>query len=466
MIKMESDNGYNKTKIGIFGLGTVGSGVVRYLQDFYNPEKTGLEIEVEKICVKNLDKKRDIEVDPKILTSNPDDIIENPDIDTVVELIGGIEPAGVYILKALEKGKNVVTANKALLSLPYEEKGINCSGKEFEVYEKQGKWPRGMGGSLLFIAALGNKKHIGFEASVCGEIPIINAVSNMPSKTDIAKLEGIINGTCNYILTKMENGMNYEQALGEAQMKGFAEQNPGFDINGNDAAQKLAILSTIIFGHRVEVPDITCESIAEITKDDVRYAKEWGYKIKQISLAKKYVDKDNEILELRVCPTLVPKNNLLADIDNEDNAVSLYFNDRSEPLTLVGKGAGMMPTARSVVQDIVEVNISSHRSRYYLYNLFTDFSWKNGDKGQFKSASYLRASVADELGVLGKISTLLGEYKLNINSVVQREEDKKNGTIPLTMLLNPTTEENMNKVLEELKKLECVKNVLRMRIQN
>ena len=464
-MKTENYNGHNKTKIGIFGLGTVGSGVVRYLQDFYNPEKTGLEIEVEKICVKNPNKKRDIEIDPKLLTSNPDDILENPNIDTIVELIGGIEPAGVYILRALERGKNVVTANKALLSLPYEKRGV-CSHEEFESYEKQGKWPLGVGGGLLFISALTSKRHIGFEASVCGEIPIINAVSNMPSKADIAKLEGIINGTCNYILTKMEKGMNYGQALREAQKKGFAEQNPEFDVNGNDAAQKLAILSTIIFGHRIEVPDITCESIAEVTEEDAKYAKEWGYKIKQISLAKRYEGGDNEILELRVCPTLVPKNNLLAGIDNEDNAISLYFSDRIEPLTLVGKGAGMMPTARSVVQDIVEVNISNHRSRYYLYNLFTDFSWKNGDKGQFKSASYLRASVSDEPGVLGKISTLLGEYKVNINSVVQREEDKRNGTIPLTMLLNPTTEENMNKVLEELKKIECVKDVLRMRIQN
>ena len=466
MIKMENDNGHNKTKIGILGLGTVGSGVVRYLQDFYSPEKTGLNIEIEKICVKDTCKKRSIEVDPRILTSNPDDILENSDIDTVVELIGGIEPVGRYILRALENGKNVVTANKALLSLPYEKRGACPSVEEFRESEKRGKWPPGAGGELLFISALTNKRHIGFEASVCCEIPIINTVSNMFGKADIVKLEGIINGTCNYILTKMEKGADYGQALREAQNKGFAEQDSSFDVNGNDAAQKLAILSTIIFGHRVEVPDIACESIGGITSGDVRYANEWGYKIKQVSLAKRYGCGDSEILELRVCPTLVPKNNLLAGVINEDNAVSLYFGDRAEPLTLAGKGAGMMPTARSVVQDIVEVNLSNHRSRYYLYNLFTCLGWKNGDTGQIKSASYLRANVADEPGVLGKISTLLGEYGVNINSVVQRGGDKTDGTIPLTMLLNPATEESMSKMLEELKKQECVKDVLRMRIQN
>ncbi len=447
--------------IGMFGLGTVGKGVVKYIRDFYDPEKTGFGINIEKICVRDLDKKRGVRLRKGILTTNPDDILENPNIDVVVEVMGGIDPAGMYILKALSNKKNVVTANKALLTQQYkEEYGLTTKG-EYDMLMSKGVWPNTLGGYTVFIATLIENQNIGFEASVCGEIPVIDVVSAIPSSRDVVALEGIINGTSNYILTRMSEGKSYELVLKQAQRKGLAEEDPSFDVDGIDAAQKLAILSTLIFGYRVDVSQILHESIAPVTLQDIKYANEFGYKIKPLAMARQHGE---EMLELRVGPTLIRNTDSLADINNETNAVSIYFEGRDEPETLIGKGAGEMPTGRAVVKDIVSVVKNSFESRSGIYNLFTcppnDFSELIP---QIESSSYLRVNVEDRAGVLGIITTLLGGYGISIDSMRQQKEDKIDNIIPVALLLDPAKERQIRHAVEAIKGFDFVKEVLRMR---
>lgn len=451
----------NQVNIGMFGLGTVGKGVVKYLNQFYDPEKTGLELNIAKICVQNISKKRDVRLRKGVLTANPDDILENPEIDVVVEVMGGIEPAGSYILRALENEKHVVTANKAFLTQQRQEDYRSTTGEQYKLLLAEGKWPKDLGGYLVFISALSRHKNIGFEASVCGEIPVIDVVFSIPSNKDVVALEGIINGTSNYILTRMSGGASYEKALSQAQKKGLAEADPSFDVDGIDAAQKLAILSTLIFGYRVDVSQILRESISTITQQDIRYANEFKYVIKPLASVKRYGE---ELLELRVGPTLIKPTDNLANINDETNAVSLYFKGRDKPLTLSGEGAGMMPTGRAVVTDIVSVVKNSPESRERIYNLFTcppnDFSEL---VQQLESSSYLRINVENRVGVLGDIASFLGAYGISIEEVRQKKEDQIDKTIPLVMLLESAKEEKIRNAVEAIKGFDFVKDVLRIR---
>ena len=447
---------YQKVNVGMFGLGTVGVGVINYLRQFYDSSKTGLEIHVSKICVRDPAKIRDVNVQ-RHLTKNPDDILEDPTINVVVEVMGGIEPAGPYIKRALSNGKHVVTANKSLLT-HYDDSEMQQRAGELI---RQGKWPKGYGGWHAFLAALSNKTNIAFEASVCGEIPVIEVVSAMPSRREIRALEGIINGTSNYLLTRMSQGIAYETALKEAQGKGFAESDPSLDVDGIDAAQKLAILSTLIFGNRIELPQIMCDSMKGITTQDVRYAQEFGYVIKPIAKAVRH---EGNLLELRVAPTLLPKSDNLSFVNSERNAVSLYFKGRDEPLTLEGLGAGRMPTARSVVADIVRVVTSPHESRYWIYNLFTcspqDYS---GLMQMLVSPYYLRLDVDDKPGVLGNVGTIIGANGVNIEEVRQMQNEKKDGSIPMVLLVGPANELTIIKMIDELQNQSYVKEILKIR---
>ena len=314
-------------KIGLLGLGNVGSGVIKILQENINKirDYTGTDIIVEKILVRDINKPRDVVFNKQLLTTNAEDILNNPEIDIVVELIGGIEPAFSYIKQAMENGKHVVTANKAVIATYCKE---------------------------LFELADKNNVEIRFEGSVGGGIPIIDTITNNLAGNEIDELVGIINGTTNYILTRMSReSMSFDTALKKAQEKGYAEADPSSDIEGQDAAYKLAILAAISFGLQVNPNDIPCEGITKISEHEIRYAEQIGYAVKLLATARK---KDGK-LEIHVHPTLIPTHHPLAAVHNEFNALFIKGNAVGE-LMLYGKGAGSMPTGSAVVGDILDIN--------------------------------------------------------------------------------------------------------------
>lgn len=449
MVERDSLYGQEKVRIGMFGCGTVGQGVVDYLGKFYDPGKTGLGIDLRRVCVRDASKQRQ-GLDSPLITSEPRDILEDPEIDVVVELMGGIHPAEEYLREALLRGKNVVTANKALLTAQRSEDN------------------GGTYGSLLSIYALDSwgENHFGFEASVCGEIPVIATVSDLTSIRNVRGFKGIINGTSNYILTRMADGDTYEVALADAQRMGFAEADPSFDVDGYDAAQKLAILATIGFGGLVNVGDISCQGISDLLPIDFDAAGGWGYVIKPLSIARR---QPNNGLELRVCPALVPLGEELAAIHNETNALSIHFTDREEPQTFVGKGAGGIPTARSVVSDIVRVSQASGPSRAFLYSSFTNYrpDFDVGVNGNVQSPYYLRLFARDVTGSLHKIAGVLAGKSISINKMEQ-EGDSRNGSglSPITILSHPSPERQVQEAICELRKLPVVENVLGLRVES
>jgi homoserine dehydrogenase len=443
----DEESRYPKIRIGMFGLGTVGQGVMRYLAEKYTPRKTGYEIEVGKICVAHPDKKRKVQVDPALLTTNPDDILKDPSIDVVVELIGGIEPAGPYIMRALQEGKHVVTANKALLTHEVQKPH---SGKPMEATRliDQGKWPDWGPGCILFYGETGITRNIGFEASVCGELPIIDTVARIPSSTDIITIEGIVNGTCNYILSRMSGMMPYEDALRFAKELGLAEADESLDVDGIDAAQKLVLLSTLIFGKPTRLSHVRCDSIRKIAPADIYYSHKFGYEIKQIALANQYEDGD---IELSVGPTLVPIGNILADVDDQSNIVNLYLKGRDDPIFIGGRGAGMEPTAQSVIQDIVTVVRDSPESRSSMYNLFLPDS-EEREPAAYRTQQkwYIRLDVDDRARVLERTSGALGQAGIDVASMIQEQEQRKGTIIPMAFITHPAYREQVDSGIENI----------------
>ncbi|MFH1255996.1 MAG: homoserine dehydrogenase [Candidatus Diapherotrites archaeon] len=424
----------NKLKIGLLGFGTVGQGVFRGIRENRKliKQRAGLELEVKKICVRNKKKKRSLKVSEKMLTTKAEEIINDREIDVVVELMGGIEPAKTHITNALRKGKFVVTANKALLARH---------------------------GTELFREAERNKADIYFEASVCGGIPIILALSLGLSANRIKSMHGILNGTCNYILTKMsKEGKGFGEALKEAQEKGFAEANPAFDVEGLDARQKLAILASLAFNAEIGERQIFAEGITGITDKDIEYAKEMGYCIKLLGIAKN----DGKKLELRVCPAMIPLEHPLAAVSNEFNAVLLDGDLMGEQL-FYGKGAGSGPTASAVIADLINVGQDiANKSSGKIHLMDLAHKRKKGVKaiGETESKYYLRMKVKNQAGVLAKIAKALGENNASIETVVQKEPTKKNAVIVL-MLYN-AREKNIRKALEEIAKTSVLKGKPRL----
>ena len=367
--------------VGLIGFGNVGRGVYELLH------KNGVEIErrtgfrpvIKKIGVKSMNKKRPLAMGKGIFTSNIDEILNDDEIQVVVELIGGYSPAKKIILKALRNGKHVVTANKALLAR---------SGME------------------LFEEANRNGASIYLEGAVGGAIPIVLPMGLSLSANKIQSIYGILNGTCNYILTKMtEEGIDYADALKQAQEKGFAERNPRLDVEGIDTMHKIAILSSIAFGTRVEESDVYVEGITGITQQDLRYAAEQGYVIKLLAIAKE--GKDG--LEIRVHPTMIPKTHPIAAVRNEFNGITINGNFSGE-LTFQGRGAGGNPTASAVVSDIINVahDIASKPSyEFRLIRIENIQKRKIRKIGQIESHYYIRLSVLDRPGVLAKIAKAL-----------------------------------------------------------
>lgn len=420
----------NIIHIGLIGFGTIGAGVVKILQENAGiiRERLGSEVKLTRIADRDIETSRDVKPHKDVLLStDAGDIINDPEIDIVVELIGGYEPARSFVISALEKGKRVVTANKALLAV-----------HGTEIFEK--------------AAACGSD--IGFEASVGGGIPVIRAIKEGLSANNLITIDAIINGTANYILTEMTNkGGDFQTVLKTAQELGYAEADPTFDVEGVDSAHKLAILASLAFGTKINVHDIHTEGISNITRMDIDYATELGYKIKLLAIAKR---SDDEI-EARVNATMIPKGALLAHVEGVLNAVYVT-GDAIGPTMYYGPGAGMMPTASAVVGDIIELsrdikNSVSGRVPPLGYKVLKELKIK--DIGHVVSKYYLRFSIVDSPGVLSKISGILGEHNISLSSVLQKERHEEKA-VPLVIITHEAQEKNLRHALAEIDKLDVV----------
>lgn len=415
--------------IGLVGFGTVGTGVVKLLkgQAPLLQRRLAARLRLKRIADLDLTKPRDVEVDPKILTTDAREIIEDPAIDIVIELIGGTTAAREVSLAALRSGKHLVTANKALLATH---------------------------GLELFRAAAEKRVDLGFEASVCGGIPIIRAVREGLVANRIHSIEGIVNGTCNYILTKMtELGAPFAEVLKEAQDQGYAEANPSLDIDGIDAAHKLQILASIAYGGSVDFNAIYVEGIRGIDPDDIQYAKELGYRVKLLAIAK---ETDGEI-EVRVHPTLIPEDHLLASVGGVFNAVYIV-GDATGSLMFYGRGAGQLPTASAVVSDVVEIaqNILYQRpSRPSHIPAIAGEGLKIRPMDEVRTRYYLRVMAVDKPGVLSKVSGILGSHDISIASVIQKGRHAR-ASVPVVMMTHEAVEGAMRRALAEIDALDVV----------
>ncbi|APU60577.1 homoserine dehydrogenase [Clostridium botulinum] len=419
-----------KVKIALLGLGNVGKGVWNILRT--NKEaiikRAGYDIEISKILVKDINKQRGIEVPKKLLTTDVEEIFNDDSIKIVVEVIGGLQPAKEYILRSIKNKKHVITANKMLIA---------TNGKEiFEEAKKQGVI-------------------VNFEASVAGGIPVINSINESLTANKIEEIVGIINGTTNYILTKMTlEGMSFEEALKEAQKKGYAEADPTSDVEGYDAVYKLAILTTLAFETNVDVNDIYVEGITKIKAKDIEYSKELGYVIKLLAIVKEV----NEKLELRVHPTMIPSIHPLANVNDSFNSIFIKGNAVGD-LMLYGRGAGELPTGSAVVGDIISVVRNEGVPQI-------DKNYNNKEVApveSIKSQYYLRISVKERPGVLAKITAILGENNVSILSFIQKP--KKEDFVSIVLVTHYTLEGNINKSIEEIENLDVVdkiKSVIRI----
>jgi len=418
-------------KVGLIGLGTIGRGVVNILREDSEIPLAHLGIPLQLKKIADIDPKRaeGMNLPSGMLTTSAEEILRDPQIQIVIELIGGYEPARTFILQAIEEGKHVVTANKALLAKHGEE---------------------------IWKAAAARQVDIGFEASVGGGIPIIRAIREGLAANRIKSVYGIINGTANYILTEMEKGGNsFESVLKEAQRQGFAEADPTFDIKGIDTAHKLAILVSLAFGTRISLEQIFTEGIDRISPLDLRFARELGYKIKLLALAK---DIDGEI-EVRVHPTMLSQDYLLATVAGVYNAIYV-IGDRVGSTMFYGMGAGERPTASAVVSDVIDIarNIRKNITRRISPTSFCEEYIKEKkvrDINEIVSAYYLRFFAFDKPGVLSRISGILGQHNISLASVIQRER-RIGEEVPIIMMTHEALERNIQNALNEINSLPFV----------
>ena len=407
-----------KYKIGMIGLGTVGTGVFKTLREFD-------DIEVVKIAVKNINKKRDIEnFDTSLMTTDPYEVVNHPDIDILVEVIGGVDPAWDYISKAIESGKHIVTANKELLAK---------KGKE------------------LFNLAEKNNKVVLYEAAIAGGIPLIMPMKTIMAGNKISKIRGILNGTTNYILTKMDvDGASYEDVLKEAQELGYAETDPTGDVEGFDAMYKITTLSTIAFGKRVKLQNVYREGITKVRAADMEKANELGYKIKLIALGN--LDEDGKA-DVRVHPMLVKKTSSLAHIDYVTNSVYLKGFPMGE-IAFTGPGAGEFPTASSVVGDIINIVAELKHTDYILPMMRCNHSEcaEMIDISQTYNKYYLSITAPNNIGVIGKIGNVCAERHISLSTILQKGLSEDN-TADITIITEVCKEEDMQNAIKDLS--EC-----------
>ncbi len=415
-------------QIGLLGCGTVGSGVVKLLEKNASTiaQRSGDEIVIRRILERDVEKCVALGIDPQSITSNFQDIVDDPEIDIVVELMGGIEPASDFILQAMRHGKHVVTANKDLLA--------TCGEELFRVAHEQGR-------------------NVFYEASVGGGIPLLHPLRHCLVANRIERILGIVNGTTNYILTRMaQEGMNFQEALEQAQLSGFAEADPANDIEGRDAAYKLAILAGMAFHSRVDSGDILVEGIKDITPEDICYARELGYVIKLLAVGE---DLD-EGLALRVHPALVPETHPLAAVLYEFNAVFMVGDSVGEVM-FYGRGAGALPTASAVLADASEA-AAAIRLKCEIPVTEVDYQDKPVIPAEsLTSRFYLRLRAIDRPGVFADLATSFGKEQVSLDMIIQKRSLE--GIAEIVLVTHNVLEEHFNRALLRIRGLETTKEV-------
>jgi homoserine dehydrogenase len=419
-------------KVGLIGFGTVGSGVVRILQKNSRliEKRMGAKLVVKRIADIDLKTDRGVKVKPGVLTRRAEDVIKDPEIDIVMELMGGVEPAKTFILEAIRNKKHIVTANKALLALHGDE---------------------------IFREAHRFGVDVNFEASVGGGIPLIRSIKEGLVANRIHSIFGILNGTSNYILSKMtDEGGDFKEVLREAQEKGYAEADPTYDIEGIDAAHKLAILIRLAFGTPLRFKEIFIGGISEITPLDIQFSREFGYRIKLLAIAK--MEKGR--IEAHVHPTMIPEAHLLSTVEGVFNAIYIK-GDAVGPALFYGQGAGQMPTGSAVVSDLVELGrnvlIQASGRRVPLLSFqewaIEEIPLKKID--DVMTPFYMRFSALDRPRVLSRISGILGKNDISISAVIQKGR-QVNGAVPVVMMTHEAKEKNVHMALREINRLGVI----------
>ena len=418
--------------IGILGLGTVGGGTVRVLTRNAGEitRRAGRDIQIRAASARDLGRARICATDGIRLTTDAFEIVNDPDIDIVVELIGGLSPAKELVLAALENGKHVVTANKALIALH---------------------------GNEIFAKAREKGLMVAFEAAVAGGIPIIKAIREGLAGNTVEWLAGIINGTCNFILTDMrDKGRDFADVLSEAQALGYAEADPTFDVEGIDAAHKLTILASIAFGIPLQFDKVYVEGITGITAMDVNYAEALGYRIKLLGIARRAANG----IELRVHPTLIPERRLVANVDGVMNAV-LVKGDAVGPTLYYGAGAGAEPTASSVVADIIDVvrtltSDPENRVPHLAFQPCAIADMPILPISEVETAYYLRLSASDQPGVLADVTRILADLGISIEAILQKEPPPGESQLPVILLTHKVREHDMNQAIARIEALPTI----------
>mgnify|MGYP006421660209 CR=1 FL=1 len=432
----------NPVKLGLLGLGTVGSGTLNVLQRNADEiaRRAGRGIVVSHASVRSRARLEGLATQDIRLSEDPRTVVDDPDVEVIVELIGGHEPAFELVMRAIENGKHVVTANKALIALQ---------------------------GNEIFAAAQRKGVMVAFEAAVAGGIPIIKSIREGLAGNQIRWLAGVVNGTGNFILTEMrDHARDFADVLAEAQRLGYAEADPAFDVDGIDAAHKLTILGSIAFGIPLQYDRVYMEGISGVTRDDVTYAEELGYRIKHLAIARL----TNGNVELRVHPTLIPERRLLASVDGVMNAVVVQA-DALGPTLYYGAGAGAEPTASAVVADIVDVVRTltadpENRVPHLAFKPDQIADLPVVPVEDIETAYYLRLQAADRPGVMAQVSRIMGDLDISIEAILQKEPGPGETTVPLIMLTRRVIEKRINEAIGQFEAIDSIiGKVQRIRVE-
>ncbi|MBA2877375.1 homoserine dehydrogenase [Anoxybacillus kamchatkensis] len=427
--KQEVGKMVKSVSVGLLGLGTVGSGVVKIIKNHQDKlmHQIGCPVEIKKVAVRDRDKKRDVVLPEAVLTTNVEEVIHDPDIDVVIEVMGGIEETRRYILQALKNGKHVVTANKDLMALY---------------------------GTELLAVASEHGCDLFYEASVAGGIPILRSLVDGLASDRITKMMGIVNGTTNYILTKMSKfNRKYEEVLAEAQALGYAEADPTSDVEGLDAARKMAILARLGFSMNIDLQDVYVKGITGITEEDLNYSKRLGYTMKLIGIA----HRDGEKVEVSVQPTLLPETHPLASVNDEYNAVYVYGEAVGETM-FYGPGAGSLPTATSVVSDLVAVMKNMRLGVNGRSAVTPQYDKQLKDDSEIYSKYFLRIHVKDQVGAFTKITSLFSERGVSFEKILQLPLKQKD-LAEIVLVTHQASLKDYRDVLQQLRDLEVVEEV-------
>ncbi|MGD6902047.1 homoserine dehydrogenase [Bacillus infantis] len=415
--------------VGLLGLGTVGSGVVKIIKNHQDKlmHQVGCPVEVKKVLVQDLNKQREVDIEASLLTGKPEEIIDDPDIDIIIEVMGGIEDTRKHLLKALANKKHIVTANKDLMALY---------------------------GSELLTAASENGCDLFYEASVAGGIPILRGLADGLASDRITKMMGIVNGTTNYILTKMsQDGSAYGDVLKEAQELGYAESDPTSDVEGLDAARKMAILATLGFSMKVDLDDVKVKGITGVTEEDLQYGKQLGYTMKLIGIA----HREGEKVEVSVQPALLAESHPLAGVNNEYNAVYVYGEAVGETM-FYGPGAGSLPTATAVVSDLVGVMKNLRLGVNGKSAVSPQYPKKLKDPSEIYSKYFLRLHVKDEVGVFGELTSIFSKHSVSLEKILQLPVEEK-GLAEIVLVTHQSSLRDYEDILSSLKDLPAVKTI-------